>query len=192
MKRIPKGQMIARLIIVLVSVALFFSSCMTPQKAVSYLKKKNLLSDTCAANFPVKDSIVVRDSVSFDTLYLETLPEDVIDFSKEDSVVKQQVRTQVKTILVTKTVRHDSIIIRRDIAHESVLDKQISKQNFLIIEQDKTIAVKEAKIAEQKGTISQKNRFIFKMWLLIALLVAVIFRKPLFNLINPIKKIYPF
>ncbi|HET8686548.1 MAG TPA: hypothetical protein VFM18_07765, partial [Methanosarcina sp.] len=34
---------------------LFLMGCMTPKKAVDYLKKKELLADTCAANFPVRE-----------------------------------------------------------------------------------------------------------------------------------------
>lgn len=53
---------------------LFGTGCMTPQKAVSYLKEKKLLDDTCAANYPCvpTDSITVI-SKSDSAEYLEVI-----------------------------------------------------------------------------------------------------------------------
>lgn len=59
-------------ILVLAFIAMWFTSCMTPQKATSYLKEKGLLADTCAANYPVQSkrdtTIVERKVVDQDVL----------------------------------------------------------------------------------------------------------------------------
>ena len=39
----------------LIVAATYLTGCLTPKKAVDYLKKKDLLNDTCNANFPVLD-----------------------------------------------------------------------------------------------------------------------------------------
>jgi hypothetical protein len=49
------GEMLLIILFSLALVMIFFG-CMTPQKAVNYLKKKELLADTCAANFSVDSS----------------------------------------------------------------------------------------------------------------------------------------
>lgn len=48
---------------VLISVLLLFASCMTPEKAVQYLKHKKLLDDACAANYPCVTTDSVRTIV---------------------------------------------------------------------------------------------------------------------------------
>lgn len=69
-----RGQIIF-FIMLAVAVLIWLSSCITPQKATSYLKEKGMLDDTCAANFPVQERIVpvvklipVADSATIDSL----------------------------------------------------------------------------------------------------------------------------
>lgn len=74
MRKDYRPELIAA-ILVLAFIAMWFTSCMTPQKATSYLKEKGLLADTCAANYPVKPSetlkpgtITIDSSITIDTL----------------------------------------------------------------------------------------------------------------------------
>lgn len=170
---------------------------MTPKKAVNYLKKKNLLADTCAANFPVKDSIVTRDTTSFDTAYLDTPSEGFVDFEKESAHTDtHRCKPIVRTVQITKTIRRDSLIFRRDIARETALNNLLDKQNEAIREAKDVLIKDLKKISEQKDRISDLKRTRFKLWLLIAALVIIIFRKPIISmlgsLVNPIKSFYPF
>jgi hypothetical protein len=58
--------------------AWMLSGCMTPKKAVDYLKKKELLADTCAANYPVIVDTLYKEG----DLIIETnfLPGDTLVF----------------------------------------------------------------------------------------------------------------
>lgn len=74
MRKDYRPELIAA-ILVLAFIAMWFTSCMTPQKATSYLKEKGLLADTCAANYPVNPSetlkpgtITIDSSITIDTL----------------------------------------------------------------------------------------------------------------------------
>lgn len=57
--RKPDGCLVPLAALLFISF-IFIAGCMTPQKAVRYLKEKKLLDDTCAANYPciTTDSIV--------------------------------------------------------------------------------------------------------------------------------------
>jgi len=63
-----------RLLILLTGVVLL-TSCMTQQKAVNYLSKKELLPQVCADSFPVvpKVEVVVRERKVADTALLDSL-----------------------------------------------------------------------------------------------------------------------
>ena len=65
-------------------IVIWVFSCCSPQrkieKAVETLKKYDVLDDTCAANFPVRESIVIKDTVLYDTvtgeavIIIDTIP----------------------------------------------------------------------------------------------------------------------
>jgi len=108
----------------------------------------------CADAFPVKDSVIVRDSIWFDTLYLENEPEVDIRYVK-DSVIKT-ITIPGKTYFVTKTVIKDSIVIRKDIAKETALQKQ--NDDLIVVNKDLVGARDKF-----------KKRSDFWMWVAIAL-----------------------
>lgn len=163
----------------LLVIVLVLSSCMTPKKAVDYLKKKDLLADTCAANFPVQDTTIVKDSIHFDTLYLELEPEILRDsfFIMGDTIVREITKKcpEIKTIV--KTIKHDSIIIRRDRAFEAVQDKALRSSQ---IENQKLTADKE----KLQGKVTKKNKIIWWLILVVAGLTLYTFRKPLIAFIS--------
>ena len=182
----PNGYA-AWLIFLIVVVIFSITSCMTPSKAVNYLKKKELLADTCAANFPVKDSItkVTVDTTIFDTLYLDG--QIVVDSIYLERGEEKYEITKVVTKTITKTVE----VKVRDRAYETVLNEaNVAIQKQLGAAETKSAALEELN-AEQKVTIKAKNKKIFWLYIIIGALIAWNFRKPIARLINPIKAIIP-
>lgn len=113
-------------------------SCTTARKATDYMKKHpDIGSEYCKDAFPVLDSVIVRDSISFDTLYLEPLPEIIRDsfYIQGDTIIRTVTKQCPPHQTITKTVRHDSIIIRRDRAFEYVQSDTIKNQAYTIREQ---------------------------------------------------------
>jgi hypothetical protein len=116
-------------LIVITFLALGFCGCSASKKAHSYFNEHpEEFAKDCADAYPVKDSIIVRDSTSYDTLYVdnEVVLRDTVTRTIEG---KTQVFYREKKCppheVITKTVRKDSIIIRRDTAKETAL-----KQDF--------------------------------------------------------------
>lgn len=129
-------------------ILLLFASCNVEkrtQKKVAWLIAHDKLDDVCARVYPVRDSIVVKDSVSFDTLYLENevyLRDTVF---REGQTIYREKKCPPVTV-VTKTVTKDSIIYRRNTAEEERLKGEILiKENNLIVK-DETINKQQAKI----------------------------------------------
>jgi hypothetical protein len=172
------------------AIAAIFSGCMTAGKATDYLKKKDLLDDVCASNYPVKDSVttVTVDSVVFDTLYLDgQIVVDSIYLERGEDGEKQYGITKVITKTITKTVEKKV----RDIAFENVLlDNNVVIEKKLGQVETKAAALEELNAA-QKTVIKKKNKKIFWLYVIIAILTAWNFRKPIARLINPIKTIIP-
>lgn len=117
-----KGAEIAVSIIIMIFFVLCFGiGCMTPQKAVNYLKDKDLLDDTCAANFPVQEKFIKGDSVvTTDTLL-------GIDYQTDTLVTKDTV--YIKRVepgkTITRTIRTTDTVVKRDAAYENVQNDKI-------------------------------------------------------------------
>lgn len=127
----------------------FLFSCSVEKRAakkVSWLLAHDLMDDNCARLFPVIDSIVVKDSISFDTIYNE--PEiiiDTVDCEKKDSIIYRYVKCPPHQV-ITNTIRKDSIIFKRNIAEEQRLESEIVKKEKIISEKDQMIVSKDKKI----------------------------------------------
>lgn len=87
-------------------------------------KHKDKLAELCADEFPAKDSIIVRDSVSFDTLYNTDIVFDTT--TVKDTVY---ITRQLPGKTIVKTVRKDSTIVRVDKAMESHLGNKLLAAN---------------------------------------------------------------
>ena len=114
------------------------TSC-NPQRKIN--KAKSLLNEHpdeaakyCAEKFPVKDSVYVRDSIHFDTLYLENEAEPIVSYETIRDTVYKTVKMPGTTYFVTKTVTKDSIVIRRDIAKETSLQNQVN--DLIVVNKD--------------------------------------------------------
>lgn len=137
------------LMVVLIIIMTWMVSCTTQRKAERFYKKHpDKLAQKCAETFPVKDSIVVIDSVHFDTLYIEGEPVIIRDsfFIKGDTIVRQITKECPKVQTITKVIRHDSIIYRRDAAYEATLEHELAaKETALGALQSKYDDTKDAR-----------------------------------------------
>jgi len=115
------------------------------QKKVAWLLAKDVMDDACARLYPVRDSVVVRDSLHFDTLYVEN--ETYI----RDTVVREGQTVYIEKKcpphqVITKTVTRDSFIYRTNTADVERLkgevlavQKQLVEKDGIIINQQKNL-----------------------------------------------------
>jgi hypothetical protein len=114
----------------------------------------------CAEQFPVKDSVIVRDSISYDTIYFE--PDTII---KNGEIIYLDKNCPIKTVI--KTFRKDSVIWKRDYAEERRL--QLALQSCQLNSNDLVKSnLRLTTISEQWKDIARK-----RLWWLI-LLIALI------------------
>lgn len=163
-------------IVILSILAVSFFSCLTPQKAVGYLKKKHLLADTCAANFPVKDSLITRDSISYDTLIVGEpfYIFDTVEVGGVPIIIKEKCPPSQ---IITRTVYKDTTVWKKDMAQITALEGVVKKLQSQV---DK----KTGENTVMKEKVKGKNKII--LWLVIALIVLMIWilRKPVMSIIK--------
>jgi len=157
--------------------------CMTPKKAVDYLKKKDLLDDTCAANFPVQEKFIKGDSVILvDTLW--GMEYDTVIRVAKDTVYI--IRTQPgKTI--TKTIRITDTVIKRDIAKESALSDERDKYIHELSISKALVTVLNSEINEMKEANRGKVRIPWWWLVILAVVVFAGARFKFIKLLNPFK-----
>lgn len=129
------------------AVLLLLTACSTEKKAqkkTAWLIAHDKLDDVCSRVYPNRDSTIYRDSISFDTLYLQN------DVTVRDTVVKGDTLFVEKKCpperVITETV-HDSVFIYRtntadvDRLKGDLLakDKQIGQKDYIIIKQQEKI-----------------------------------------------------
>jgi hypothetical protein len=117
---------------------IILSSCLTEKKSVKKLaliqnKFPTLIAQNCADKFPIKESIEIREVVTYDTI-------KSVDTLIKDSIINNEVVRFVylpgKTI--TKTIKKDSIIRLENTAKLFVLESKLKASNeALIVANDK-------------------------------------------------------
>lgn len=148
----------------------------------------------CAEQYPVKDSIVTRDSIRFDTLYVPDYsgiePADTLSpaggggSSSSNGSTSGGGQKETVTRYITKTITKDTTIYRRDAAEERRL--QLSLQacqgnNTILLNKNEAL---QAKVDEWKA--KAKTRW----WWIIALIGAAVtytaikFKKNILSLKN--------
>ncbi len=136
---------------------LFASGCMTPQKAVSYLKEKKLLDDTCAANYPcvTTDSITVI-SRSDSAEYLDVIASLQDDLYKAWSLADSlyTVVNQPVNILDTNCRKYAAAINRLKAENET-LKRRIA--NIPAVHDTVTVRVKVRDTALEQTYIDQRD-----------------------------------
>ena len=132
----------------LLLLTIILSSCLTEKKSVKQLaliqnKFPTLIAQNCADKFPIKESVEIREVVTYDTI-------KSTDTLIKDSIINNEVVRFVylpgKTI--TKTIKKDSIIRIENTAKLFVLESKLKASNeALIVANDKLKTLKKLLIA---------------------------------------------
>jgi len=155
---------------------LFFASCMTTQKATSYLEDKGELPKICADKFPPKDSVVIKDSIRVDTIYSGSDPVFDTVIQVINDTVERVITKTLPAKVITKTNIQTKEVFRENTARVVQLQKDVSNCIDELGKRDKKI---NEVTEESKGW---KKKAKQRWWIIIALLV-LLFRKPLLSLI---------
>ena len=127
---------------------IILSSCLTEKKSVKQLaliqnKFPSLIAQNCADKFPIKESVEIREVVTYDTI-------KSVDTLIKDSIINNEfirfVYLPGKTI--TKTIKKDSIIRLENTSKLFVLESKLKASNeALIVANDKLKTLKKLLIA---------------------------------------------
>ena len=160
------------------AIILLFASCVSTNKAIRHLEKKDLLDDLCAEKFPVKETIITKDSVHFDTLYWEN---DI--FITDTFLVKGDTITLSKKCppsqTLTKTVIKEVTKVQRDRAYEEVQGDSI---RVLTSDKDRLLGqVDQLKKSEDQER-KDKNKWKWRFFALLTLVIVYVGLKLKFKL----------
>lgn len=117
----------------LLLLTIILSSCLTEKKSVKQLaliqnKFPTLIAQNCADKFPIKESVEIREVITYDTI-------KSVDTLIKDSIINNEVIRFVylpgKTI--TKTIKKDSIIRLENTAKLFVLESKLKASNEALI-----------------------------------------------------------
>lgn len=139
------------------------------QKAEILLAEKGRLPQICALRYPLKDSIVYRDSISYDTLYEGIYSVDTI--YNRDTV---KVFLTLPAKIITKEV-----IKYRDIYRENTSKVvECEKKNDELVKSVIKCETEQVKLLNEvsKWKSVAKQRWWF-LWILLALALLITFRK---------------
>ena len=179
MKKEEAATITLVLIIFLIASLLWFSSCVTPEKAQRVLEKKQVLAKVCAEKYPVKIEYIKGDSViTVDTIYSGSdVIFDTVYHIGTDTVVV------TKTIPITKTITKtihvvDTLVKENTAAVEAAKVALINcdKKYSALFLQHEALTAKLDKVKKTRSTY---------FWLLL-LSVGLLFRKPLIKLLRPV------
>lgn len=156
--KLKKTLFIAALGLAFIMLLIGLAGCMTPEKATSFLKKKDLLDDTCAANFPVQEKFIKGDTIeTTDTLWGIDYQTDTI--RANDTVYIKRVEPG-KTI--TRTIRVVDTVVKRDIAYENVL--QDKNRDLTTVNNKQTQKIETLTESVEEWKAKAKKRML---WVLI-------------------------
>jgi hypothetical protein len=117
----------------LLLLTIILSSCLTEKKSVKQLaliqnKFPSLIAQNCADKFPIKESVEIREVITYDTI-------KSVDTLIKDSIINNEVVRFVylpgKTI--TKTIKKDSIIRLENTSKLFVLESKLKASNEALI-----------------------------------------------------------
>lgn len=169
-------------VIVVGTLLLFVTSCFPNRKFAKAVKIMNNDPEQaawyCATKFPVKDTIIYRDSVTYDTIINDNYIHDTATIHDTTTITKSSpAKTLVKTVYKVKE------IVRENTAKVQALEYALSDATKLIAKKDAQVDECQKESNEWKGLA--KKRF----WWLLLVIAAVagwVLRKPLMRIIKPI------
>ena len=153
-------------------------SCGNPvRKAISTLDNSPVdAAKYCADKYPVKDSIVYKDSLRLDTLYMG----DIVF----DTVVTKDTVYITKTLpakTITKTIAQVKEVFRENTARVTQLQLELAAKQQEADKLQGDLAKSEGETKLYKG---QRNKARLNLWLVIAVAGARTFRKRLLGLLK--------
>ena len=113
---------------IVITIAILLASCSVERKierAVETLKKHDVLAEVCADEYPVKDSVITRDSISYDTTVVQetvTIRDTITVGGQTVYVTKQCPPHQV----ITKTEWKERTVWKENTARVSALQGRIN------------------------------------------------------------------
>lgn len=117
----------------LLLLTIILSSCLTEKKSVKQLaliqnKFPTLIAQNCADKFPIKETIEVKEVVTYDTI-------KSVDTLIKDSLINNEVIRFVYLPgkIITKTIKKDSIIRLENTAKLFVLESKLKAANEALI-----------------------------------------------------------
>lgn len=146
-------------------------------KAEALLSQKGKLAQICADRFPLKDSIVYKDSIKYDTMYEGIYSIDTV--YKGDSVVKVYLTSPAK--VVTKQVVKYSYIYRENTAKIADCQKKNEELVNKIVKFEEERAKTIRELNEWKSVAKKRGWFL---WILLVLAIGITFRKNIVNLLG--------
>lgn len=130
--------------------------------------EKGALIGWCA-----NDSVFINKSdtlINFDTLYALDLQVDTIFLNDVQTIVKKEVKTVTKTVTIRDTIK--TVIV--DNSRVELLGNQVLKQNGII----------ENLKSDLKLTRQQRNKWTFRFFALLGIILVVAFRKPILTFLS--------
>ena len=117
----------------LLLLTIILSSCLTEKKSVKQLaliqnKFPSLIAQNCADKFPIKESVEIREVVTYDTI-------KNVDTLIKDSLINNEVVRFVYLPgqTITKTIKKDSVIRLENTAKLFVLESKLKDSNEALI-----------------------------------------------------------
>jgi hypothetical protein len=117
----------------LLLLTIILSSCLTEKKSVKQLaliqnKFPSLIAQNCADKFPIKESVEIREVISYDTV-------KSTDTLIKDSIINNEVIRFVYLPgqTITKTIKKDSVIRLENTSKLFVLESKLKASNEALI-----------------------------------------------------------
>lgn len=166
----------------LILISIFATSCLPNRKFAKAVKTMDSDPEKaawyCATKFPVKDTIIYRDSVTYDTIINDNYIYDTATIHDTTTITNTSpAKTLVKTVYKVKE------IVRENTAKVQALEYAMSDATKLIAKKEAQIEELQKSLGEWRGLA--KKRF----WWLLLVIAAVsgwVLRKPLMRIIKPI------
>ena len=166
--------------IIIIMLVLIATSCLPNRKFAKAVKIMNDQPDQaawyCAVKFPVKDTVIYRDSITYDTIVNTNYFSDTTTIH-DTTTITSPAKTLVKTVYKVKE------IVRENTAKVQALEYSLTESTKIISKKDSE--VDECREKSNEWEKLAKKRF----WWLLLLIAAVagwVIRKPLMKIIKPI------
>ncbi len=168
-------------ILALLFFTLFFAC--NPQRKIDKAKLRldssGQAAAYCAERFPTKDSIIIKDSVHFDTLYVGETYFDTVTVVSKDTVIRTVIQT-LPAKIITKVQTVTKEVWKENTAKYEALKAEYDKckdEGVKLRQESAQKSVQITKIKNQRSTA----------YLICLLLLVALFRKPIFRLIGILK-----